>query len=244
MTAQRAVMTAVRVDFRMNRPGEATIVVPTEVHSNREMVFLDPSANYDMAFAAMSGTTTPYHTLLNNWHDDPIAMLVSGLSDIPERVRRNLMIDAAESVIHVIEKRSGVQGAELAKRVIHKCRIAASHKRTEHFAGAFREANSAMNALTHWSYSEDDPGQGDGLGRHMATAQAVGAVYCALEVLSGRVPFINSSRKAAASNADLGSFDDSSLLAQSNAYLKQESWELRRFFELMVQHAPKRVVAP
>jgi len=227
-------MTTVRAEFRIQTSVQQASIVPATINSDGEMSFPDPITDYEIAFAAMSGTKAPSQLLLEEWQADPITTLVSRQSSIPEHVKQELLIDAAESVTPILEKHSDPDTSESGRKIVKLCRIALASKRTEHYAQAYRDMKESMSHLLH----EHEYGS-----EHRATDYIIDALYAACEIVGkNRITYLAVTRTAAAETNYSGDRSDDDKWVRD--YRTQELWEIQRFVELMAKHVPESVVTP
>lgn len=231
-------MTSVMVEFKHRTSpwdGREATPIATIINSNGEIAFPEYSMEYEIAFCAMGGDKTPQLTLFERWNKNPITVLVEFASDIPVLVRQRWLIDSAESVIYILEKRNGRDFGIFARKIIDQCRLVLNTKKEGQRVIEIKAVREMMNKFILMYH--------DVLAVHnLACGYVIDSIESACEMLNTRITYSSMSSHAAADDAVSMVPDDHCLWVA--AWNKQQEWELNRFIELMVELAPERVVTP
>ena len=194
--------------------------VRTILTSEGELCFPDGELEYDQMLSVMGGPKTSLMELHEKWEAYPIPTIILDF-DVPESVKRMLLIDMAEHVLPLFERTAGEEQSELARRTIEQCRIVFSNDEDE---DSIRKLKSLLATL-------DIP---KGIPKHRSDAES--QVYSAIwyaeqRLVAGRVAFTNftPSCKAAGYGAARWSSDPK----WKQSHRAEELWAIAHFVDLM-----------
>jgi hypothetical protein len=177
-----------------------------------------------MAF--MTGQETDLIKLDRDWQNYPIPTIIRDF-DVPEAVKQTLLIDAAEHVIPIMERRFGLSG--LAREIIRQSRVILHGNESREAKNRLSELLDMLCAkLTDDRYIKR---------KYYPIQHVFSAVHYAAQRLGARVLNTNFDSSCLAAAWDAAPMDPSETPTLSEAWKRahreQELWVISHFVDLM-----------